>query len=248
MACVNQSYSGRGIIYIDGRDIGNTESATVSFTEEKISIKNFRTSAGGTYASATRIDETEATFVISDYNKENLALALYGTDGTTTGAVQTDESITVPSTLGTCDLLVPTTYLIDTAQSVVVTSDPAGTTYTVDVDYELSSAGIIILASGSISASDPLLVDYTSLSTHNVEAITGLSAQHEVVFAGVDAAQGDKPFRVTIYKWKPGPGEGLELIPDEFGNISITGAMEADSTKTGVGISQYMKREAVPAT
>ncbi len=64
--------------------------------------------------------------------------------------------------------------------SVVVTSDPAGTTHTVTTDYitDAANANIYIVPGGGISDDDPLLVDYTPVSNSRTRVKTNDDGAH----------------------------------------------------------------------
>ncbi len=75
-------------------------------------------------------------------------------------ATVTDESVSAPAALPGVITLANKRLEVG---SIVVTTDPAGTTYVDGTDYVINHAEgeITILSGGSISASDALLVDYT---------------------------------------------------------------------------------------
>lgn len=67
------------------RDVGNVSKLTYNFSEDRKTLKNFRSAAGGNYASFSRIDSAELAMEFRDFSADNLALALWGTTTTTTG-------------------------------------------------------------------------------------------------------------------------------------------------------------------
>lgn len=67
------------------RDVGNVSKLTYNFSEDRKTLKNFRSAAGGNYASFARIDSAELAMEFRDFSADNLALALWGTTTTTTG-------------------------------------------------------------------------------------------------------------------------------------------------------------------
>lgn len=66
-------------------DVGNVSKLSFNFTEDRKELKNFRTAAGGTYASVARIDKAEMSMDFRDFSAENLALVMWGTESTATG-------------------------------------------------------------------------------------------------------------------------------------------------------------------
>lgn len=66
-------------------DVGNVSKLSFNFTEDRKELKNFRSAAGGTYASVARIDKAEMSMDFRDFSAENLALVTWGTESTATG-------------------------------------------------------------------------------------------------------------------------------------------------------------------
>lgn len=73
-------------------DVGNVSKLSPSFTEDRKTQKNFRSPAGGNYASFARIDSAELNMEWLDLSADNLALALWG-EATTTAGVTTIEAM-----------------------------------------------------------------------------------------------------------------------------------------------------------
>lgn len=234
----DKSYIGKGKVYLDGRFVGNVTEFTYGATEDKKELKDYTSQGGGNYNAVSRIDAVTASITMSDYSAENLSLALFGTTNSVTATTVTDESITAPATL---DRLVETADIIDTTQTVTVTSDPAGTTHVVDVDYTVSAAGIFIIAGGGISASDPLLVSYTKKAVDVIEALTASSQEHELLFDGLNEAQSGEPSVIKVHRMKFSPADGISAISDDFGAITLTGDALKDTSITAGGLSQYLK-------
>ena len=234
----DKSFIGKGIVYINGRDVGNCTALTMGITEEKIELKNYRAAGGGNYNSLTRIDAVEVSMTISDFSAENLALGLFGTASAVTAAEVSDESVTTPaSKVG--NPLVQTAHVIDTAETVTVTSSPAGTTYDVTDDYIVTPAGIQIVATGDIPVDTAILVSYDKKATSVLEMLTTSAGEYTLVFDGLNEAQSGTPYVVTVHRFKAGPAAEVALIGDEFGELQITGEALADTTITGAGLSQY---------
>lgn len=236
----DKSYVGKGKVYVDGIAVGNVSALALAIAEEKVELKNYMTAGGGTLNSFSRITGVTASITLTEYSKENLALATRGASSAVTATTVTDESIDAPATL-TVDTLVRTAFVIDTTVAPVVTSDPAGTTYVEDTDYTVSPAGITILAAGSINASDPLLVDYTKKAVDVVEALTASGAEYQVVLDGLNEAQSGTAVVVDMHRVKFGPAADLSLIGDEFAELVLSADVLADTTITTSGLSQYLK-------
>jgi hypothetical protein len=107
-------------------------------------------------------------------------------------------------------------------------------------DYELSPAGIIIKAGGSIAAASAVLVDYLSKAHNVLEMLTNSGDSYRLVFEGLNEARSDAAVIVELFRNKFDPTSGLGLISDDFATLSLTGSVLKDTSKTGAGISKYM--------
>jgi hypothetical protein len=230
----DKSFIGGGKLHIDGRFVGNVPQLDLNFEVDPKELKDSTTPGGGLYNSLERISSVGFSFAFSDYNAENLAMALYGSSTAVASAVITDESITSPSAL---NRFVKTASLIDLTETYSVTSDPAGTTYVADVDYVASAGGILFVA--NIPVDTALLVNYTSLGIDLVQALVNSGMEHNFVFDGFNDAQSGTPVVVDIFRAKPSPAAGIPLISDDFVANSVTGKILKDTTKIAVGESQY---------
>ena len=144
------------------RDVGNVSKLSYNFTEDRKELKNFRTAAGGTYASVARIDKAEMSMDFRDFSAENLKMALWGTAATATG--------------------------ITTIEAMI--------------------------------ASAPLMA---------------------IKFVGTNLVDG-KDVTGNFFKVRLGAPQGIEMIGEDFGSLSISGTMEADTDNiTTPGKSQYFQ-------
>lgn len=66
-------------------DVGNVSRLSYNFTEDRKELKNYRSAAGGTYASVARIDKAELSMDFRDFLAANLELALWGTSASAAG-------------------------------------------------------------------------------------------------------------------------------------------------------------------
>lgn len=236
----DKSYIGKGKVHLDGRFVGNVSVLDFTINEENIELTDYTNAGGGNYNSLRRIDSVEMSMTAHDLSAANLAVALFGSTSAVTSSAIVDESITAGTDLET---LIRPAEVIDIAVAPVVTSDPAGTTYVVDVDYTVSAAGITPIVGGGISASDPLLITYTSKANDVIQALTTAAQEFELVFDGLNEAQSGSPVIITVYRAKFGGAQGLSMIGDEFAEIALTGDVLKDSTITSGSLSQFLKIE-----
>jgi len=134
------------------------------------------------------------------------------------------------------------TYSVKKIVPAVGEGEPTVTTYTEGTDYELKKSGIYLPASGSaILAEDTLTVAYTSLADHAIEAMTEVPAQVRVYIDGFNEAKSGRPVNVDIFNCKFSPAKSLDMISKDWAVIEVSATALRDDTKTGAGISKYMK-------
>lgn len=175
-------------------------------------------SYGAVIGTATEPGDDVGTIRFNEPNRNNLRLAFLGNDSdvSVTGAAVTDESITA-----LLDAWVPLAHFnLDDTVSVVVTTDPAGTTYVEDTDYEVDYVNGMIkcLSTGAISQDEALLVDYTyqSSSGYKITARARNSVTAKILFVGVNLETNER-IRLTANR--------VELTPNQQGNfISVDNA------------------------
>jgi len=225
-------YIGKGKVYLDRIFVGNVSALNIALTEEKIEQSNYTTAGGGNCAVVQRIDSVEMSMTMTQFNGDNLAKAVFGSNADVAGSSIVDEPLTAPSVLDDDTLLI-TAELIDTSVATTVTGHVEGT------DFTVSPAGITVLASGGITVDEALTVSYTSLGVNVVQALTTSAQAYEVVFDGLNEADTGAPVVVKAYKVQFGPGEDIPFIGDDFAELSLTGDILLDDTVVGAGLSQY---------
>lgn len=234
-------YLGSGKIYARAQgsaagliELGNASKLELSVKEDKQKLKDYSKPGGGTYSSVSRISEATLQMTLNDLNKANVARAVFGTSAAVTGATVADESVTAYK-----GAIVPLAHPNPTA--VTVTNDAASTTYVANTDYEVRAGGIYIIPGGTITDGQSLKVDYTYAAYDKVEAMTSSSILLELHFEGLNEANSGKPVIVDIYKAQLSPTKALSLLGDKFADLEVEAEVLADTSKTGVGISQYFR-------
>ena len=114
MTVINEQYIGLGIVYADGRDIGNVSKLDFAIEVEKKTRPSYRP-GGGNIASSERVKSVTLAATLDSFNNENLALALRGNVTVKASDVITDEAVTakVPG-------LIETLEMLDVAETVTV--------------------------------------------------------------------------------------------------------------------------------
>ena len=234
-------YLGSGKIYARAvgaaaglMELGNASKLELAVKEDKQKLKDFSKPGGGTYSSVSRISEATLQMTLNDLNKTNVARAVFGTELAVAGASVVDEAVTAYK-----GAIVPLLHPNPTA--VTVTNTAASTTFVANTDYEVRAGGIYIIAAGAITDAQALKVDYTYAAYDKVEAMTSSSILLELHFEGLNEANSGKPVIVDIYKAQLSPTKALSLLGDKFADLQVEAEVLADTSKTGVGISQYFR-------
>lgn len=242
MAGEYSAFKGRGIVYLEDDngvlfDVGNCSAFGYGAEEESESQANYRTAAGGSYASDTRVSKVNLNLTMHDFIGRNLAIGSFGVSELLAEADIVDEAQTTPENAAG-DYLVPTNRVIDTSQPVTVTGKNLGT------DFEVSSAGVLVKGGGTIGASEGLAISYKAIPVEKVEVFVEAAKERRVVLAGLNSVKDGKPVRIQVYKGKFGASSENGFIADSFGSLPLTGEALPDLSITGTGLSQYLKVEA----
>ena len=247
MSYREQSFIGSAIIYgrkrgtsDPFRDWGNFSAAQFGITTQESTQTNYR-GGGGEINKLERITGVTLNLTATDFNSPNIAMAVNGDASTEATA-----AIAAEAQAGADDGLIRTDHLIDVSQSVTVTDTAGPTVLTEGTDYTISPAGIKVISGGAISAGISLEIDYTSLDVDIVEALMNSGYEYELVIDGLNEAQSGQPCVLDVWRWKPSPTQGMDVIGSDYGSLALNGAVLQDSSKsTG---SQYFRRTAQQLT
>lgn len=186
-----KAYSGTGTIFMrpvtaagvktaDFRKVGTAYPMGVQVTNEQVVVIGREVeNAGQNIAAKNKLTAIGGSLTLHEWDAANLAWALSGgyTSQAAGGAAITDEAVTIPAP----------GYYAELAHrdisAVTVTSSPAGTTYTVDVDYVFDAKlGLITSVAGGALAAGTVacLVDYTYAAKTGYTVTIGSSTQIRV--------------------------------------------------------------------
>lgn len=229
-ACVTSQYfSGQGAFLLAERDIsgqplgfrpvGNVSALSIAIETTEFEHKE---SCTGTRAiDLTIVQEINATMAVTmeSLDRENLALALYGSSSAIVGASVVDEPVT-----GYEDRWSALQH-IDISNLVVTDAATGLVTYVDGVDYlcnELAGS-IFVLSSGSITDMEALFATYDFTAQDDVQAVlTSTGAERYCRFEGLNTAQDpNSSMVVNVFKAQVQPLTELALISDEITQMEV---------------------------
>lgn len=233
------SYIGTGKLYIREYgtatpllEIGNVSKLDFAISEDNKELKDFTQPGGGTYNEVRRIQAVEASFTVHDFSPENISRAVFGTSTAAIAGTATDEALTARK-----GGLIPLAKLATAVTNV----KKGATTYVSGTDYELRAGGLYIPTDSTIVDGDAITCTYTFPAQDVVQALVNSAKEYELVFAGLNEARSAKETRVDIHRLRLGAASNLSFIGDDYMALEFKGKLLKDTTKTGVGTSQYFK-------
>jgi hypothetical protein len=221
------------------RDVGNASSFIINppKLEKKELIGYRRANYATTIKSVITKSEQEIKFTLTDINRKNLALAMFGTDAVyaqTAGSTSTDELVTAYH-----DTWVPLAHrnVDNTLANVPIVTDHAtgavtyveGTHY--EIDYE--SGRIKALSTGTITNGEALDVDYEWLKSDGY-SVTGNAVNKFECFLRLltlDQAN-ERNGQVVVYKAQIEPSGDIAWLTDDFATLEFTGKILAMAAGT----------------
>lgn len=227
-------FIGSGEIYIDGRDVGNAPNFSIA--PPKIDTKELkgmrRDNYGSTVKSVPVSFSQTLKFSLSDINRDNLILAMFGEGSVVTQIAGSASDEVVSVTKGVWHSLAH--RKIKSTPAVVVTNTDGTTTYVEGTDYEVDYAAgrLVALETGTIVNGD-IKVDYSydSYTGYVVAANKKQIIEASLRFVGKDIAQG-RDVDLTIYKVSIQPAGEIDLLATDFIKLDFTGDILATSDGT----------------
>lgn len=219
--------------------VGNASAFSINHELTEVDQEDF-TSLGGTACSISYINSATISMTLNCLKARNLALAFQGTgsyENVAAGSV-VDEIHAVYA----IDQLIPLNFVPEKG-TVVVTK--AAVTYVENVDYRVSSAGIVLIPGGAITVGPGLEVSYDYGINTLIQALTTGQQVFEMFFDGVNYGEdGEQQVALRIFKVKFDPIATFNLLnTGEFGALELTGTILKDSSKVGTGVSKYYNVE-----
>ena len=239
-ACTTSNYfSGQGAILVGDRDaitglptglrpVGNVSEVTISVETTEFEHKESCTGQRGIDITLTQEINVGLNMTLESINKENLALALFGTSSALTAASVTNQSVR-----GYIGLWSPLAHV--KVSAVVVTNNLSTVTYVLGTDYllNLEAGSIFIVTGGAITNAQELFVDYSFALQDEIFAVTtGTAPIKYVRFEGLNTADTDKPVVIDLFKVSIKPLAELALISDEISQMALETKVLSDALRT----------------
>lgn len=231
---------GSGKVYIDRYDtttdaatgnerfLGNCSAFEITPSVEEIEKKSSTSAARERLRSDVTGTQLDIAITLDEYTVENVALALFGTEGTyaQTGAAITNE---------VHDNVKQGSYVRLAKRGIsLVTVEPSGggTAYVVTTDYEVDAVEgrIYIVPGGGIADDADIQVDYTYETQSKDSVLGGTVSQIKALIRYV-SNNPDSP-EMTVFVWRVSiHGSGaVGFLSDNYASFQLTGKVESDAT------------------
>lgn len=224
------------------QSLGNISSFELNVDETTITQKDYTTCGGGAECSTSIIDAVNVSITFNCFSAENLARALYGDVTEVLSAVGYVQNFYIGDKPACARIPLDFIPNFDTNQIVIANGIDA-TVYVEGVDYTIGHSVINLTETTTIPANTPLTLTYDYQDASCVELVTTASKSLEIILDGVNCADGEKPFKVHLYKVKLNATDNIPLITDEFASFTLTGTVLKDPCvpKTTNKLSPYGK-------
>lgn len=241
---------------VRGQDAGNSTSAEVFagvVPGSLLPLRNINPSAVTVTAGASAPTVTPVTDELHENVDDSDAITLAHTPdhgtvsvkyGASLGAAITldpakyvvlGNTLTIGGDAGLTDISIWVAYTYTTAAGGSVVS-PAG-------NYDVRPAGIFIRADAAdINPGDTVSVSYSWSDQVALEALTVNAVELELLFEGLNEADGGAPCILNIWRCSQSITDQLGFISDDFQQLEVKGSVLKDASRVGVGISPFYRQ------
>lgn len=239
----NYYYSGQGSLLIAERNasgvpqgfvkVGNVPELSIDIETQTLEHKESESGQRLTDLLIVTEKKGKFTFKVENLSLDNLALGLWGTKATVTGATITDEALVIPAGSGgkffnLAHMNLSGITSIDDTAGVGGVASVAGTDYNVN----LATGTIEVLAGGNLAAGKTVYVTYAYLDYVKLDSfMTSNAPERWMRFEGINTVD-DKRVVIDIFKAQFEPLTGYGLLSDDVGAVDFKGSILADTTRT----------------
>lgn len=116
---------------------------------------------------------------------------------------------------------------IDTAEPVTAKKGKTGATALTADDFEIVDGFLVIKSGGALADGDAVRLTYKTEATTQVLVKGGKRDKYAVAitYKGINAADNDKAFDMTIHRAEISPDGDFSFIGDDFGEASFSGSL-----------------------
>lgn len=194
--------------------------------------------AGGKLAINERFVGATLAMTFQSLSIANLALMLRGgVTAVAAGTISSGSAETYKAYLGGLIRL----NHINPAAGIVVKNEAGDTTYVAGVDYTVTGAGVIPLATGSIVDASNLKISGAYGASQIVDAFINSANEYTVYADGINEQDGNKPVVIDLYRLRFGAAKNVDIVGDDFANLEVEAELLLDPTQTGVGASKFFR-------
>jgi len=232
-------FSGQGKAYIaevtNGipgafRFVGSVPELNIEFETDTLEHKEATSGQRLTDLRLLIEKNASVSMTLEEFDKENLALALFGDHSDLAGGSVTGESLAGGAvTLAIGDFI----RLAEPNVSALTVEDSLAAPLVLNTDYRISSAahGTIEILSDLAGFTGAFTADYTSGAAENVRMFSAGLTEKWLRFEGLNTVLANAPVLVEVYKTAFDPTEAMNLISDEVFQMVLSGSALADQTK-----------------
>lgn len=214
--------------------VGNVLEASIEYKEDVESQEDMTLLGGGKHGERRRVTDITFKAKLADLNITNLARAILGTvDPQDAGAVA-GKAYTV--SLGA---LIPLPHAGVSGLVVQKGAVPVAAAG----NFDLLPEGIRVRADAvALAEGDAITVSYDHADQVVIEALTAKAPELCMRFGGLNEADSGRPVIVDMWRVSQSVTKQLALLQSKgFAALEVEGSLLQDPSKTGVGISRYMR-------
>lgn len=219
-------------------ELGNAKDLKATPSETRVTLPNYLTADGGTYAESLVSREVTVSALVYEFNRKNLALLTGGVENSATQTTQTvtGETLTATSALGG---VYTTRYRSIATPSAVING--TATLTTAQWSVVDATAGILsILSTSAITEGAVLTVNYTAsaiAATANlfVDMYSAGTIYGKLLYISNNSAGANGEMRWWYCSVQQADLEGL--IGDDFGSSTLSFKVLSDVAGTYSGLS-----------
>jgi len=208
------------------RYVGSCDTLTVTPTVETKEKKDFSLPAAPLLDRAVTGINAEIALALSEWDKDNLAVALLGSSA---AANQTSGTVIAEAMN---DVVIGLSYKTAKRKISSVVLKKGATTYVLGTDYDIADAtvGLIyIREGGSIVSGDDLTIDYSYAAETAWKVPIAGSPQSEFFLRFIGNPTRGKVQELEVWRCTLMPDGGLDLIGEDYGTIKLKGSVLVDS-------------------